>query len=47
MGTKTSLLKWVYKHLGNGDYFAIIASSSNPLFLSEDAVNGLVNAPLK
>ena len=35
------------KHLGNGDYFVIIASSSHPLFLTEHAANGLVEAPLK
>ena len=35
--TKTSLEN---KHLGNGDYFAIIASSWHPLLLSQDAVNG-------
>ena len=35
------------KHLGNGDYCVIIASSSHPLFLTEHAANGLVEAPLK
>ena len=35
------------KHLGNGEYFAIIASSSHPLLLTEHAANGLVEAPLK
>ena len=35
------------KHLGNGDYYVIIASSSHPLFLTEHAANGLVEAPLK
>ena len=34
-------------HLGNSDYFAIIASSSHPLFLIELEENGLVEAPLK
>lgn len=33
------------KHLGNGDYFGIIAFSSHPLLLSEHAANGLVDAP--
>ena len=37
--TKTSLEN---KHLGNGDYFVIIAFSSHPLFLTEHAGNGLV-----
>ena len=41
--TKTSLEN---KHLGNGDYFAIIASSSHPLSLTENAANALVEAPL-
>ena len=44
MATKTSLEN---KHLGNGDYFVIIASSSHLLFLTEHAANGLVEAPLK
>jgi len=44
MATKTSLEN---KPLGNGDYFAITTSSSHPLFLTEDASNGLANAPLK
>ena len=35
------------KHLGNRDYYVIIASSSHPLFLTEHAANGLVEAPLK
>ena len=35
------------KHLANGDYFAITASSSHPLFFTEHAGNGLVEAPLK
>ena len=35
------------KHLGNGDYFVIIASSSHPLLLTKHAANGLVEAPLK
>jgi len=35
------------KHLGNGDYFAIIHSSSHPLLLTEHAANGLVEASLK
>ena len=35
-------------NMGNGDYFfVIIASSSHPLFLTEHAGNGLVEAPLK
>ena len=34
------------KHLGNGDYFVIIAYSSH-LLLTEHAANGLVEAPLK
>ena len=42
--TKTSLAN---KHLGNGDYFAIIASSLHPLLLKEHATNGLAEAPLK
>ena len=41
---KTSLEN---KHLGNGDYFVIIASSSHPLLLTGHAVNGLVEGPLK
>ena len=28
------------KELGNGDYFVIIASSSDPLLLTEHAANG-------
>ena len=36
--TKTSLDN---KHLGNGDYFAIIAPSLHPLLLTEHAANGL------
>ena len=35
------------KHLGNGDYFIIIASSSHPLLLTEHADNGMVEAPLE
>jgi len=35
------------KHLRNGDYFVIITSSSQPLFLTEHAANELVEAPLK
>ena len=35
------------KHLGNGDYFVIIAFSSHPLLLTEHAANGLVQAPFK
>ena len=35
------------KRLGNGDYFAIIASSSHPLLLTEYAANGLVEVSLK
>ena len=42
--TKASLEN---KHLGNGDYIVIIASSSHPLLLREHAANGLVEAPLK
>ena len=42
--TKTSLEN---KHLGNGDYFVIIASSSRPLLLTGHAANGLVEARLK
>ena len=34
------------KHLGNGDYLEITASSSHPLFLTEQAANGVVEAPL-
>ena len=34
-------------HLGSGDYFAVIASFSHPLLLTELAANGLVEAPLK
>ena len=36
------------KHLGNGDYFAIIHdSSSHPLLVTEHAANGVAEAPLK
>ena len=42
--TETSLED---KHLGNGDYFVIIASSLHPLLLTMHAANGLVGAPLK
>ena len=42
--TKTSLEN---KHLGNGDYFVIIASSSHPLLLTDHAANGLVEVPFK
>ena len=42
--TKTSLEN---KHLGNGDYFVIIGSSSPPLSQTTHAANGLVEAPLK
>ena len=42
--TKRSLEK---KHLGNGDYFVIIASSSHPLLLTEHTANGLLEAPFK
>ena len=42
--TKTSLEN---KPLGNSDYFVTITSSSHPLFLTEHAGNGLVEAPLK
>ena len=41
---KTSLEN---KHLGNGDYFQIIASSSHPTLFIEHAANGQVEAPLK
>ena len=41
---KTSLEN---KHLGNGYYFKIIASSSHPILLIEHATNGRVEAPLK
>ena len=41
---KTSLQN---KHLGNGYYFQIIASSSHPILLIEHAANGQVEAPLK
>ena len=41
---KTSLEN---KHLGNGDYFQIIASSSHPILLTGHAANGQVEAPLK
>jgi len=41
--TKTSLEN---KHLGNGDYFVIIASFPHPLLLTEHTANGLVEAPL-
>ena len=44
MAMKTSLEN---KHLGNGDYFEIIAASSRPLFSIEYAASGLVEAPLK
>ena len=42
--TKTSLEN---KHLGNGDYFVIIASFWHPLLLTEHAANAVVEAPLK
>ena len=42
--TKTSLEN---KHLGNGDCFVLIASSSHLLLLTEHAANGLVEAPFK
>ena len=41
--TKTSLEN---EHMGNGDYFVIIASSLHPLLLTEHAANGTVEAPL-
>ena len=41
---KTSLEN---KHLGNGDYFQITASSSHPILLIEHTANGQVEAPLK
>ena len=37
MAAKTSLEN---KHLGNGGYFQIIASSSHPILLIEHAANG-------
>ena len=41
---KTSLKN---EHSGNGDYFVIqVASSSHPIFLTEHAANGLVEAPV-
>ena len=42
--TKNSLEN---KHLGNGDYFLIIASSSRTLLLTEHAASGLVEGQLK
>jgi len=42
--TKTSLEN---KHLRNGGYFVIIASSSLPLLLAGHAANGLVEVPVK
>jgi len=42
--TKTSLEN---KHLGNGDYFVNIASSTPSLLLTEHPADGLVEAPLK
>ena len=44
MAAKTSLEN---KHLGNGDYFQIIAPSSHPTLLIEHAANGQVEGPLK
>ena len=44
MPMKTSLEN---EHLGNGDYFVIIAASSHPLLSTENATNGLVEVPLK
>ena len=35
------------KHLRNGDYFVIIASSFHPLLLTERATNGLIEVPSK
>ena len=35
------------KHLGNGYYFQIIASSLHPILLIEHAANGQVEASLK
>ena len=35
------------KHLGNGYYFQIIASSSHPILLVEHVANEQVEAPLK
>ena len=35
------------KHLRNGDYFVIIASSFHPLLLTEHAAYGLVQVPSK
>ena len=42
--TKTSLEN---KHLRNGDYWGSIASSSHSLLLTEHAVKGPVEVPLK
>ena len=44
MQTKTTLEN---KHLGDGDYFVIIASSSHPLLLTEHAANGLVEGAVE
>ena len=44
MAVKTSLEN---KHLGNGDYFQIIASSSHPILLIEHAANGQVEVLFK
>ena len=35
------------KHLGNCDYFVIIAFPSHPVLLTEHTANGLVEVPLK
>ena len=35
------------KHLGNGDYFVIIASFLQPVLLAKHGTNGLVEAPLR
>lgn len=44
METKASLEN---KHLENGDYCVIIASSSQPLLLTEHPINGLAEVPLE
>ena len=42
--TKTSLEN---KNLGSDEYFMIIASSWNPLLLTEHTENGLLEPPLR
>ena len=44
---KTTKTSFENKHLENGDYFLITASSSHPIPLTEHDGNGLVEAPLK